>query len=133
MTFVQISILRRITTKIALSLERMLENLNLQIGQFQNQLLRSRQRVTYRRMLETIPKICQVILLIITLVVADLKSLENLAKCRHLKSVLKRRKKFLKIFENISENVSSSKNRWDESAVLVSQAKVEFENAEIIQ
>jgi hypothetical protein len=39
----------------------------------------------------------------------------------------------LKIFENISENVSSSKNRWDESAVLVSQAKVEFENAEIIQ
>ena len=114
------------------SLDRMTENLSFQLDQFQNQLLRSRQRATYRRMIETIPKICQVILLTLAIVVADLKDLEKLVSCRDLKNVMKSRKKFLKIFENISENVSLSKNRWEESSTLVCQAKTVFEIAEII-
>ena len=100
------------------------------------QLLKSRRRVTYRRMLKTIPQIVRLFLSIIEdLVLTDLEQLDSMLELapQLLQSQMKNRKKFLKICENISENVDVSKNHWEESSVLVQESKKYFTLASVIR
>ena len=125
----QISIHRRISRKIQLSLERIIQNLVTQLEQMTQQLLKSRKRATYRRMLKTIPQILKLFLSIVELAMTDLENMEwmfDVAESCTLPQMLKNRKKFLKICENISENVNLDKNRWEESSVLVQESESLF-------
>ena len=93
-----------------------------------HQLLKTRKRATYRRMLKTIPQIIKLFLSIIDLVLTDLESMDGLfeGEAGIQPQTIKNRKKFLKICENICENVNLDKNRWEESLVLVQESKTLF-------
>ena len=69
--------------------------------------------------------------MIVTFVFADMTRLENL-KSVDVKSVIKNRKRFLKIFENLSEKIGIGKNHWEESSTLISEAKTLFVDSELI-
>ena len=96
-----------------------------------HQLLKTRKRATYRRMLKTIPQIIKLFLSIIDLVLTDLESMDGIFEGEagiqpQMLQTIKNRKKFLKICENICENVNLDKNRWEESLVLVQESKTLF-------
>jgi uncharacterized protein YifE (UPF0438 family) len=78
-------------------------------------------------MLKTIPQILKLFLSIIHLILTDLENNDWMLESgiQH-QTIIKNRKKFLKICENISENVSLSKNRWEESSVLVQESEKLF-------
>jgi hypothetical protein len=69
--------------------------------------------------------------MVVTFVFADLTRLENL-KSKDVKIVIRNRKRFLKIFENLSEKVGIGKNHWEDSSILISEAKTLFIDAKMI-
>lgn len=82
-------------------------------------------------MLESIPEIIRLIFAFACLVSGDLRLLPALSSAENVDSLMRKRKKFLKIFENLSEHVQVGKNRWSESKDLVTEAKSLFGQSQI--
>ncbi len=72
--------------------------------------------------------------MIVAFIFADLMRLENLKSEDKIKTVtmIKNRKRFLKIFENLSEKVGIGKNHWEDSSMLIDEAKALLADANLI-
>ena len=96
------------------------ENLSDRRRHIEDKTLRSRQRTTCKRMLETIPLLNVTYLcLLITILNYLLEFYDNTiveVDGINFSKTLKKSKKYLKFCENISVNVDISKNRWEESS-----------------
>jgi len=96
------------------------ENLSDRRRHIEDKTLRSRQRTTCKRMLETIPLVNVTYLcLLITILNYLLEFYDNTiveVDGINFSKTLKKSKKYLKFCENISVNVDISKNRWEESS-----------------
>jgi hypothetical protein len=72
--------------------------------------------------------------MIVAFIFADLMRLENLKSEDKIKTgtMIKNRKRFLKIFENLSEKVGIGKNHWEDSSTLIAEAKTLLADANLI-
>eukprot|EP00092_Neocalanus_flemingeri_P001078 GFUD01001149.1.p1 GENE.GFUD01001149.1~~GFUD01001149.1.p1 ORF type:complete len:655 (-),score=153.21 GFUD01001149.1:11-1975(-) len=120
-----ITVLQKISDQVSLSCERVLESLKEKLELFETKEMRSRQRVTYRRMLETVPKVQNQFFHIICFTFHILVKKDNISLLDpgKLNSFVKYLKKILKICENICTNVHLQKNKWEEVEKLSTQLK----------
>jgi len=118
-----LTVLQKISDQVSLTCERVVENLLEKLELFESKEMRSRQRVTYKRMLETIPKVQKVMLIIIFFNFHILVKKDNFSMMApgKLNLFVKYLKKVLKICENICSKVHTQKNMWDEAEKLLIQ------------
>lgn len=113
---------RKITYNITSSVSIVTENIRDRRRQIEEKTLRSRQRSTCKRMIETIPLIEVTHLCLLTTILNYLLDFysNTIADVdeKDFSKLLKTSKKYLKISENINVNVDITKNRWEESAKL---------------
>ena len=126
-----LQILLQITEAVLLSIQNMSANVEEKLCLLRKKELRSRQRVTLQRMINNLPKLKSVFLSLTRVMFQLFAKIEEVSKyeiyLRNLKvtrdgkvrSFLRHLKVTLKITENISSNVSSQKNRWDEVEKLI--------------
>jgi len=120
-----LTLLQKISDQISEACHRIIENMREKRALFESKEMRSRQRVTYKRMLETIPKVqtefvITIFLILHTLLNKDDFSLLELKKQNIFVKYLKR---ILKICENICTKVHIQKNTWDEVEKLLIELK----------
>jgi len=120
-----LTLLQKISDQISLACERVVENMKEKLELFETKEMRSRQRVTYKRMLETIPKFKNELLIIIFFIFHSLvrKDEISLLDPGKLSLFVKYLKRVLKICENICAKVHIQKNTWDEVDKLLIQLK----------
>ena len=114
--YVLTSLFRRLLTQMKLTLDRSMENMDDKLFKYEANELNSRQLATYSRMLKCVPRLC---LLFQTLIIWILFNMENFDDRTDLFKV---GKKMLKYCENLAHQTHVSKNRWEESDVLVTKA-----------
>jgi len=120
-----LTLLQKISNQISEACQRIIENMREKRALFESKEMRSRQRVTYKRMLETVPKVqtefvITIFLILHTLLNKDDFSLLELKKQNMFVKYLKR---ILKICENICTKVHIQKNTWDEVEKLLIELK----------
>ena len=122
-----VSILRRITTNTLSTLYNIRESLSLKHTQFTEKRMRSRQRETYKRQLNAVPKIiynCSLTLQTVYLIFKSIGSIQCLRQ-DHFSRLLRLLKVVLKAMENVASQIDLQTNRWDEAAC-VSCVNVRF-------
>lgn len=117
------SISRKIVSHITRSTLKIKENLEEKKAQFECQTLRSRQRSTYKRMLNTIPLINVTFLCLFIIILNHLLDFyqNNVLSVNedNFSKTMNKSKQYLKICENLDVYVDKSKNRWEESIEIV--------------
>ena len=118
-----LTILQKISDQVSLTAERVLENLKEKLELFESKEMRSRQRVTYRRMLETVPRVQNQFFQTVCFTFHILVKKDDISMLDpgKLNMFVKYLKKVLKICENICTNVHIQKNKWDEVEKLLTQ------------
>jgi len=114
---------RKITYQISSSVKKVIENAGDRRRKIEDKTLRSRQRSTCKRMIETIPLInvtylCLLIIILNYLLYFHYNTITDVDE-NDFSKLLKRSKKYLKICENINVNVDQTKKRWEECAKAV--------------
>ena len=118
------SLLQKMISHISTAIQKIIENLREKKAQLETQLLRSRQRVTYKRMLQTVPQIHMAFLSVFVIV------LEHLANFRDniidvgaggFEKTIKKCKKYLKMCENLEVYVDKEKYRWEECSKIIKE------------
>ena len=114
--YVIVNMFRRLLTQMRLTLERSMENMDDKMLKYEASELNSRQLHTYARMLETVPRICQLFQCWILMIILNLENFEDRT------DIFKVFKKMLKYAENFAHNSHILKNRWEESDKMISKA-----------
>jgi len=120
-----LNLLQKISDQISVACQRIVENMREKLALYESKEMRSRQRVTYKRMLETIPKVqiefrVTIFFILHILIKKDDFSMLELRKQNMFVKYLKR---ILKICENICTKVHIQKNTWDEVEKLLTELK----------
>ncbi|XP_071997118.1 endoplasmic reticulum membrane-associated RNA degradation protein isoform X2 [Engystomops pustulosus] len=119
-----VSVLHKVSTQCHQVSNNIISISELRYEQWQNKILRSRQRHNYQRLLCSIRSLSTILRLIITIVIMDL---HNIHLCTSEKTHLEYQKylKYLKTIlqytENMSTCTSPEKNRWDEAIQMTSR------------
>ena len=116
-----ISLLTRISQSLSLTIKRCLETLAEKTELYQAKALRSRQRITYERMISILPELIHIIFVLLCSVKETLSKISFLIE--NFTNWKKKFKSVLKICEKLGSNVRSQKNKWDEVASLVEEMK----------
>lgn len=118
-----ISIYRRIASASTLCADRTIENLNQKLSMHRGQSLRSRQRITYRRMVETVPRLYCVNLLVFGVAWRLYQNRSNVCVGEKFLKTMKVLKKILKVYENFCSFVHENKNKWEETSKSIDELK----------
>ena len=92
-----------------------MENLDDKMIKQEANELNSRQLATYARMLETVPRTCLLFQTWITFMILNMENFDDRL------DLFKVGKKMLKYGENLAHSAHLSKNRWEESGVIVTK------------
>ena len=120
-----INILTKISQSVSLIIKRSLQNVTEKTELQQGKVLRSRQRITFEKMVSTLPKLVKSLILLLNILQENLSLLETISSLEPDEFTLwkKKSKTCLKICENLSSNVSTQKNKWGEVDSLVTDLK----------
>merc|ERR1712098_815226 len=93
------------------------DNLEDKRRSWESRAMRSRARNTYKTMLETVPRVYNSLFLTVVFLFKQLLTKDSYSTLSEtdFNSKIKDFKKALKAAENISSNVDSEKNKWEES------------------
>ena len=121
-----INLMTRISRSVSLIVQRGQDTVIEKTGLLHAKLLRSRQRATWSRMMASLPKLLAALFLLLGAIVEVLSDLEGTCRPKNDDFTLwkKRFKNILKICENISSNVTSEKNKWEEVESLVAELRL---------
>jgi len=116
-----LTLLQKVSDQISIASNRTVENLKEKMDLFGSNEMRSRQRVTFKKMLEIVPLVQREMSVTVIFIYHILQEKEQASLFEHKKheSHVKYVKKILKDCENISANVQSHKNKWEEVDKLI--------------
>ena len=120
-----INILTKISQSVSLIVKRTLQNVSEKTELHLGKILRSRQRTTFDKMISTLPKLLNILILLVDVLQENLSLLKTVSSLEPDEFTLwkKKFKTCLKICENLSTNVSIQKNKWGEVESLVTDLK----------
>ncbi|RLV98551.1 hypothetical protein DV515_00010702 [Chloebia gouldiae] len=121
-------VLRKISSQCHQVSQQVIAGARLRHTQWLNKTLRSRQRLNYRRMLNSIKCLSPVLRLILVLITQELVSVHSVSKKNPFdyQQYLKFLKSVLQYTENLVTYTSPEKNKWDETIELTKNALIKI-------